>query len=53
MCQVATLSQVQPQHRVTGFEATQIDGRVGLRTAVRLDVRDFGPKKLLGPLDRQ
>ncbi len=51
--QVPALGEIQPEHRVARLEAAQVDGRVGLRPAVRLDVGGFGPEQLLGALDRQ
>ena len=51
--QMAAVCQIQPQHRVPRLEDGQIDGHVGLRPRVRLDVDMLRSKQLLGPLTGQ
>ena len=51
--QVAAVGQVEAEDGVAGFERRQVDGGVGLRAAVRLNVGEFGPEQLLGTIDRE
>ena len=39
--------------RVARIEQRVVDGRVGLRAGVRLDVRVLGAEQLLGAIDRE
>ncbi len=50
---MAAVGQVEAQHRVARLERGEIDGRVGLRAAVRLDVGELGAEELLGAVDRE
>ena len=47
------MREVEPQHRVARLEQPQIHRRVGLRTGVRLDIGELGPKQLLGAVAGQ
>ena len=51
MRQVAAVGQVEAEHRVARLERGEIDGRVGLRAGVRLDVGVLGAEELLGAVD--
>ena len=43
----------ETEDRVARLEQRLVDGGVGLRTRVRLDVGVLGPEQLLGAVDRQ
>ena len=51
--EVAAVGQREPHDRLAGLEQRVVDGRVGLRAGVRLDVRVLGPEQRLGAVDRQ
>ena len=51
--EVAAVGQVEAEHRVARFERRKVNRRVGLRTAVGLDVGELGAKQLLRAIDRQ
>ena len=43
----------EAEERVAGLEQGRVDGVVGLRAGVRLDVGVLGPEQLLGAVDRE
>ena len=49
--QVASVCQVHAQKGIAGVERGHVDGLIGLRARVRLDVHVFGVEELLGALD--
>ena len=51
MRKVATVVEVESHKSVTGFEAGEKDGRVGLRSGVRLHVGIGGTKKTADAVD--
>ena len=51
--EMAAVSQVHPENRVARLEHGHVDGHVGLRARVRLDVDVVGAEELLGAVDRQ
>ena len=46
--QVAAVAEVKPENSVARLEAREVDGSIGLRSAVRLNVDVFGIKKFAG-----
>lgn len=51
--QVSTLCQIKPEHGIPRLEARDVHGRVGLGTAVRLNVGCLSPEQLASSFDRQ
>jgi hypothetical protein len=51
--QVAAVRQRQAHDRVARLQQRVVDGRVGLRAGVRLDVDVLGAEERLGAVDRQ
>ena len=51
--EVAAVGEREAEHRVARLEQRVIDGGVGLRAGVRLDVRVLGAEQLLGAVDRE
>ncbi len=51
--EVAAVREVQPEDGVAVLEQREVHGRVGLRPAVRLDVRVLGAEQRLGAVDRE
>ena len=52
MGQMPSMSQIHRQNLVPMLQKSEIHCRVGLRPRMRLDIRMFRPKQLLGPIDR-
>ena len=50
---MAAVRQVHRQDRVAGLQQREVDGHVGLRAGVRLDVGVLAAEELLRPLDRE
>ena len=48
MRQVAAVAKVKPENGIAGLEAREVDGSIGLRSAVRLNIDVFGIKKFAG-----
>ncbi len=48
---MAAVAEVHRQHRIAGLEPGTVDGFVGRRAGVRLDVGVIGLKQLLGARD--
>ena len=53
MGQVPAVSQAHAKHGITGRTQRQVNGSVGLRTGMRLNVGIVGAEQLLGAIDRQ
>ena len=51
--EVAAVRQLEAQDRVARLQQRVVDGRVGLRAGVRLDVRVLGAEQLLRAVDRE
>ena len=51
--EVAAVGELHAEDRVAGLEQRHVDGVVGLRARVRLDVRVLGAEQLLGAVDRE
>ena len=51
--QVPTMRQIQSQNGLAWLKDGRVGLHVGLRSRVRLDIRVFGAKQLLGPVARQ
>ena len=47
------MGQLEPHQRVAGIQQRVVDGGVGLRAGVRLDVGVLGAEQRLGAVDRQ
>jgi hypothetical protein len=51
--EVAAVRQGEAHHRVARLQERVVDGGVGLRAGMRLDVGVVGAEDLLGPVDRE
>ena len=53
MGQVAAVRQAHPHDGVAGIDQGEVDGPVGLRAGMRLDIGETGAEELLGAIDRE